>query len=438
MKRLLRILRWLALYLFFLEVFLTLGGKGFIIYQDIQNRKTIGGKDVYKIMCLGDSITAEGGDNAYPIQLEKYLNTKAGTAKFKVINHGIPSADSAMLLGKVRQFIAEDKPDMTVVMMGYNDRAVLQDKGRESWPNQMLRKVKVYRLGRGLLEKFVVHLQELSPRWKLRSPPMDAELLQGANETRPVPQQYGLMLLYAIELANQNEFAKAVVILENLANLDLEKSFMDRVWHELGRSFYALKDYKKLIIVSGRNLSVDPFDIQSTEFIKYICKDKQEENEVMGMLTTLAEKNQQSIPLNGLVAACYADYGHKESAERYFQKVQQLESHGENLVLRENYKKLYTILKENGIQPVFVQYPNRDLKVLKDLFKSTQAEYDDIIFIENESVFQASKDQNRYNEFFIDRAGDNFGHGTVHGNFLLASHMGDSILEYLNIKGEGL
>src|ERR1700733_5330348 len=128
--RIKKFLIWIVLYLSFLEIFLWLGGRVFLTVQDLQNRKGVQGSNIYKIMCLGDSLTAEGEGSAYPIQLEKYLNQKSdGPLKFKVINHGIPGADSTIILSKTSQWIHQEHPDMVVVMMGYNDRHALQAHG---------------------------------------------------------------------------------------------------------------------------------------------------------------------------------------------------------------------------------------------------------------------------------------------------------------------
>jgi hypothetical protein len=135
--------------------------------------------------------------------------------------------------------------------------------------------------------------------------------------------------------------------------------------------------------------------------------------------------------LHGLLAACYADYGRKNEAEQYFKILKDLRKRVDNVALRENYNKLYKILKERGIKPVFIQYPNLDVGMLKVMFRE---DYEDIMFIENETNFRPSLDQNKYMEFFVDRRGDEYGHATPYGNYLLASQIGNYILHYLKVK----
>ena len=42
----------------------------------------------FRILCLGDSMTAKGGDLSYPAQLERILNEKGKGGRFRVINGG--------------------------------------------------------------------------------------------------------------------------------------------------------------------------------------------------------------------------------------------------------------------------------------------------------------------------------------------------------------
>jgi hypothetical protein len=319
---------------------------------------------------------------------------------------------------------------MVIVMMGYNDKPLLKPNKFENLFNRTLGKVKVFRLFNSLLQKLAAHADPITSQLEMRLRKNDIKTVAKPNDARPVPENYALALLYAIQLEEQKEYNKAALILENLTQLDLDKLFIDRVWHELGKCFYEQEDYKRMIFVAAHNLSLDPVDAQATEHVRSLCKKKVEEEEMLGMLSGLVERNPTSIPLNGFLAVCYADYGHKDKADFYFKVTKRLETQGVNAVLKNNYQKLHEILKEHGIKQVFVQYPNRDIKALQELFGPLE-DYKDIIFVENKANFRPSMDHDRYDEFFIDRAATYFGHGTPYGNYLLASSIGESILEYL-------
>jgi hypothetical protein len=88
--------------LLILEVGLRLGGWAFLLLQEKHNRGNINSDVEYRILCLGESTTALGGENAYPAQLERILNSHPNARKFKVINKGFPATTTDQILAKVR------------------------------------------------------------------------------------------------------------------------------------------------------------------------------------------------------------------------------------------------------------------------------------------------------------------------------------------------
>ena len=111
----------LFLCLVLLEIGLRLGG--FIILSFREQKNLIARKEngTYRIMCLGGSTTANGGEFSYPSQLEKILNKRKAGIRFKVINKGVGSADSAFILSKFNENLDKYNPDMVITMMGIND-----------------------------------------------------------------------------------------------------------------------------------------------------------------------------------------------------------------------------------------------------------------------------------------------------------------------------
>ena len=80
------------LMMFFMEILLRFGGFVFLSLQAYQNNVRAKESGEYRIVCLGASDTANGGENSYPKQLERVLNREHLGLHFKVINKGIPSA----------------------------------------------------------------------------------------------------------------------------------------------------------------------------------------------------------------------------------------------------------------------------------------------------------------------------------------------------------
>ena len=88
----------LFLCLALLEIGLRIGGFVFLSLQEHRNRIALKQKGAYRIMCLGESTTAIGGEDSYPSQLEEILNERNIGIRFSVINKGIPGANTTAIL----------------------------------------------------------------------------------------------------------------------------------------------------------------------------------------------------------------------------------------------------------------------------------------------------------------------------------------------------
>ena len=98
---------------------------GFVVeaQREANNARANPEPDAYRIMCLGDSITAGGKGHSYPRQLEDVLNERAKTMRFSVVNMAIHGSDTSMTLENLPQDLDRYRPDMVVAMMGANDLA---------------------------------------------------------------------------------------------------------------------------------------------------------------------------------------------------------------------------------------------------------------------------------------------------------------------------
>ena len=72
-------------------------------------------------MCLGESTTAVGGEDAYPYQLQEILNENNMGIRFSVINKGVPGAHTSAIIEQLESNLNKYKPDMVIAMMGIND-----------------------------------------------------------------------------------------------------------------------------------------------------------------------------------------------------------------------------------------------------------------------------------------------------------------------------
>lgn len=111
---------WLLAAFVLAELALRLVGLAFTSSQALRNLRS-SGRGGYTVLCLGDSMTAFGGDHAYPRLLEELLNQRGQGLRFHVINEGHPASDSNATLAHLDEHLEEHQPDIVTVMMGVND-----------------------------------------------------------------------------------------------------------------------------------------------------------------------------------------------------------------------------------------------------------------------------------------------------------------------------
>lgn len=104
-----------------LEIGLRIGGLVFLAFQERRNIAAMRKAGAYKIMCIGESTTALGGEDSYPSQLEELLNAQDTGMTFSVINKGISGIITPRISSKLPGFLKIYHPDMVVSMMGIND-----------------------------------------------------------------------------------------------------------------------------------------------------------------------------------------------------------------------------------------------------------------------------------------------------------------------------
>jgi len=96
---------------------------GFVIQteRELSNRRSLRQHGSYRIMCVGDSITAGGAGHSWPRQLEEVLNDHATGTAFSVVNRAIEGSDSSVTLAVLEDDLDEYGSQMVVAMMGAND-----------------------------------------------------------------------------------------------------------------------------------------------------------------------------------------------------------------------------------------------------------------------------------------------------------------------------
>jgi len=422
----------ILVFLLTLEILLRLNGVFDLSYQSYLNHKRVSAGHVYTIMCIGDSNTYLGGENSYPSQLEKILNERTGGLKFKVINQGLPAAPSKVIMDSFEPWLGKYSPDMVVSMMGANDRhPIVLSPNQKNFFKFLapLRSLKIYKLFEGIVIKIKDHVRSWVP-----GQPAPKPNVPPPTPFKVVPKKYVQLLMLGLDAKNNGNCDAAEYILTNLlGDPDLDITFQQRVDSELRQCYMQQKKYPELMDTLRFNFNIWDYDVGSTDNVRELCTTGQAKEEVIGLLTDLIALYPKSVALNGLLGACYAEYGESALAAPYLQKIKQMRSLGDMAILKQDYLKLHRILKQHKIKGVYVQYPLRDVNDLKRLL-SAEDDYDKMIFVDNEGPFQEALKPDQYYTYFTDRNYDDMGHCTPLGNHILAGNIADAILKYLRIN----
>jgi hypothetical protein len=93
---------------------------------------------------------------------------------------------------------------------------------------------------------------------------------------------------------------------------------------------------------------------------------------------------------------------------------------------RRNYRAIVELLDKNGIPAIALQYPNISAQPLRDILSGLPA-----IVVSNEENFASALERAPFNEYFVDKFAEKFGHFSPKGSLLVA----ESALEALETSG---
>lgn len=159
----------------FLEAGLRIAGKVVGYLQERHNHISFDANE-YRILCLGESTTALGGEDSYPSQLAKILNAQGRSIKYTTINKGIISTTTDAILSRVDQNLDLIKPQLVVVMMGINDKVYMRDPYKDlRWESLklFLKDLKVYKLAHLLYEHVIHRIRRIDDGPKTFDPSFD-------------------------------------------------------------------------------------------------------------------------------------------------------------------------------------------------------------------------------------------------------------------------
>lgn len=482
----------LFLTLILLEAGLRVGGFVFLSFQERSNRVPLDQNDLFRILCLGESTTALGGQNSYPRQLENVLNSTQKEIHFSVINKGIPSITTTQIVANLEKYLDEYKPHLVVVMMGINDGSALQNNpnGISRVQNPFLEKFQIFKLSK-LLWLHVTHQEK-----KEKANPLEKIIKLVQTQVNAHPSSEGLTKLAGLYGA-VNDFGKEKELL--LKALEYDPNNVEALGH-LGTCYKHLGDYENsakalermisLISTKGERLMwayaelgdsyrvAQNYSEAERVYLKSIevfpdhpgafgcLGDVYMEQERYDEARELFEKQLKISPLGvlwyGKLAHCYQRQGRPQMAERLLKQGLRLNPSaavlylelGECLMQNKKYEEAEGVFNQAlKLDPEALQGVNVDTRenyqkfkgiLLKRKIPLVVMQYPmrdigpvkemlepvgGILFVENKKNFKEAVAKASYDDYFTDRFAGDFGHCTPQGNHLLASRAAEVILK---------
>ncbi len=469
------------------EAGLRLGCVGFQALQDQRNRAALAEEGAYRILCLGDSMTA----GQYPIPLRWELAERAPGLDFAVLEQARPMLSSGELAGELEGSLAAIGPHMVVVMIGANDGPDRMPYGglpvAERAPLRSLRLVRL----------LVYHLQGREPHGPHRSG-AGGEGAQRGSEQDPLLQDEafrvetnrGWNLFYQGDLeAAEASFrstlerfpglgrraatdpagglvacgiaggdaavaeARLRDLLEESPDIAWAWAALARLYEDRGSQVQAIQAWEESAQrgMGGRAADVELLralalraqiqrraaihhpgialeDLAETDDYRHAFEQLEWllERAERELERALAELPQEPV-LHDTMARCLEARGRLEEAGLHRETAAVLRRETFNPVTRDNLLWVGQRVQASGAKLVVMAYPRRSVEPLQRMLEPLAG----VIYVEHREPFERVLAEEPLEALFVDMHGGDYGHCTPRGNELVAGTLADAVLEHL-------
>lgn len=454
----------IILFAVMLEAALRLGGFVYLSLQEYRNRLSLerSGSGGFRILCVGESTTALGGKNSYPALLEEILNQRLSPKKFSVINRGLPSLDTNIILSELEYNLNKYDPSMVIAMMGINDDSVSPERGGIiSRIKYFVKSSRVYKAA-ALLSARLRSKDALKDAYfnqglsflELRRYPEAERMFKKAAQLAPrEPLAYVFLGRCYYERGLNDEAARLIDKAQRLAD-KYPRVYVDLGWYyyDIGSFDRAQEMFNKAIEFNPRNPDYyydmaqfcqsrghypeaeayfkkaielkprDDYNIYVDFGLHYFERGMLSDAEMM--LNKSARMNPDDPRVYWYLGFIKELQGEKGNAALYFGRIKSVLDSARQVTCR-NYTQLRDIVLGRGIKLVCAQYPLRRVEDLKRFLDSDKG----VVFVDNEDVFKKALKTSSYGDYFVDRFAGDFGHCTRKGNLLLADTIAQAIIK---------
>ena len=337
------ILVGLCLSVLFIELGLRAGGLLFLSLQEYRNLASIRQKGAYRIMCLGESTTAMGGEYSYPSQLEKILNQWSREIKFSVINKGMPGTNTTGILAQLENNLNKYSPNMVVAMTGINDeygKFIPYEDSRIIMDKSFLKDLRIYKLIRLLWQSFMANIKNLD----LFN--ADAE----AEEIAPDVKFY-------LELASDHHDKGKYELEELMYKKALEINPYDyNIYLRLGQYYMDLGLNDKAKKIFTKALNIKPEDFLSYLELGKCYRNLRNYDKAETMFKKAVRLNRKSDTAYLELGKCYREKKEYDRADLMYKKALKINAHNKEVYLElvwyhdfETLEKIYKKAMEKDI-----------------------------------------------------------------------------------------
>ena len=412
--------------------------------------------EAFRIVCIGESTTAWGGDKSYPSQLELILNRdKEDDLNYQVLNHGRSGVRSTDLANAFPQLIAEVQPHMVVVMTGVNDdagwlfnSATLGQDARwyESW--------QIYRLLKAQQTHASLPAESRMPTLRLEESSHAFLSVQDRDPSSPEFRIWGKLRAHEVDDARtlahtllkrerDNEFAlNALGRIHAMAQQDMEAlQFFERAIRAHPESDWAYTEAGDVWINSALGgshphafersetfyrhaIELNPDNLWALSDLAYILIHQQKPEEAITLLKHAISIRNDYPLLHFRLAHALRMIRNPEEAGKSQARGRELQGKILNALTVENLTKIRDLASEEGASLIIMQYPTRSLAPLRHQFDPTHG----LHLVSNETNFLHAIQALGSEVLFEDMFAGDFGHCTPRGNGLIASNLAPVVL----------
>ena len=446
MKKFLRIIIRILIFVISLEIYLNCGGLVLTLIRDYKNTRNATDGQI-RIICIGDSTTYYNNENDYPNQLQTMLDQVNSGKKFRVINKGIPGAKSLDVVQHLEQWLDEGHADVAVIMIGRHDPRsdFIPLPWWYAWGTKMKTAGLLNKLFHSsqdyVLEKYNKFFESSAKFFADRGDVHELKIKADPEKNVIFPAtspEDTKLILQAKFLIEEKKFEQAQEILKYLdTKTYANKSFELKIEDMLGEVEYKKKvgwyvaapyeEYMEYVRLSSAAI-YDERSILNRIHARW-CNDEyieDVEQQLLQLYAKAEDKNKEFIV--DFLKTCFDKVGRQNKIIYYYDLVEKIYNKGINPVTQENYKKIIEILQKKNIKMIFMQYPTVDAEELEEILIPI-SENKSFILIDNKKIFKELLKNNSYKVYFSDDYG---GHCTALGNKLIAKDLEKQILKIYN------